>query len=86
MGWKEGFSGESFRKNWERLLPDERLDCGLAVAGYSFDLFEKDSSPTMSEGENALVCFLFRLLKKLQEMGTVPAVDWSAYAATLSKD
>ena len=31
--------------------------------------------------EGALIRFLFRVLSKLQSLGTVPAIDWAAYAA-----
>jgi hypothetical protein len=54
------------------------------VAGHSFDVFDGSVSYAVSEGSNALVFFLFRLLNKLQSLGTVPAIDWNAYAEQLS--
>jgi hypothetical protein len=34
--------------------------------------------------DGALIYFLFRLLGKLQSLGTVTAIDWSAYAAIVT--
>ena len=60
-----------------------QLDCGLAVSGSVFDTY----SGTLEVGPSgqALAYFLFRLLQKLQSLGTVPAIDWNAYAAALGK-
>jgi hypothetical protein len=77
--WTEGL-GTSFEKN----LPaddQERLDCGCALEHGAFDTFDGHLNVVGSEG--ALIYFLFRLLSKLQALGTVPAIDWSAYAATI---
>lgn len=80
--WADGF-GSTFTKLHRKLTGDRRLDCGLAVSGASFDTF--DGGYTFGPKDNALVFFLFRLLKRLQAVGTVPAVDWAAYAQQLSK-
>jgi hypothetical protein len=80
--WADGF-GSTFTKLHRKLTGDRRLDCGLAVCGASFDTF--DGSYRFGPKENALVFFLFRLLKRLQAVGTVPAVDWAAYAQQLSE-
>jgi len=80
--WADHF-GEAF-KAAHALLPDtQQLDCGLAVCGASFDIFNNDKSFTFGPNQNALIFFLFRLLQKLQSLGTVPAIDWNAYAAQL---
>jgi hypothetical protein len=83
IDWADGF-GEVFRKNHANLEGDRRIDCALAVSGASFDVFEGDGIFTAGPKENALVFFLFRLLQKLQSLGTVPAIDWNAYAKQLS--
>jgi len=62
-----------------------QLDCGLAVDGHSFDTFAPNHAFNYCKTENALVFFLFRLLNQLQSLGAVPAIDWNAYAARLSK-
>jgi hypothetical protein len=81
--WAEGF-GETFRKNHASLTGARKIDCGLAVSGASFDIFEGDGIYTTGPKDNALVFFLFRLLQKLQSLGTVPAICWNAYAKQLS--
>lgn len=82
--WKDGF-GESFKKCHAELTGLQRLDCGLAVDGHCFDTFADGGAFTFCRTENSLVNFLFRLLNQLQSLGTVPAIDWNAYASQLSK-
>jgi hypothetical protein len=82
VSWANGFQSESFHKTLSELVDHRHLDCGLAVHGGSFDLYE--GKLVYGPERNGLVFFLFRLLKKLQQLGTVPAVDWSAYAGTIS--
>lgn len=76
--WADGL-GVSFKG----ALPagDESLDCGCALEHGSFDSFDGNLQIVPSEG--ALIYFLFRLLSKLQSLGTVPAIDWSAYAKVI---
>ena len=78
--WADGL-GATFQKN----LPadaDELLDCGCALDDGAFDTF--DGLLTVCPSEGALIRFLFRLLSKLQSLGSVPAIDWSAYAAVIT--
>ena len=35
--------------------------------------------------KGALAHFLFRLLHRLQSLGTVPAVDWNRYASVIGQ-
>jgi hypothetical protein len=79
--------GESFQKNHKTFVGDERVDCGFAAEGASFDIFDDPDNFSYSFGprDNSLAYFAFRLLWKLQSLATVPAVDWMAYANTLSK-
>lgn len=83
--WKDGLAG-AFLENHVKLVDDMRLDCVLAVKDQSFDVFAKDGVPSFSPKGNALVFFVFRLLQKLQSLGTVPAIDWNAYAKQLADD
>jgi hypothetical protein len=79
--WADGL-GEHFLKN----LPTEdmeRLDCGCALDDGAFDSFDDCLKVVGSEG--ALIYFLFRLLARLQSLGTVPAIDWAAYASVINK-
>lgn len=77
--WSDGL-GEKFRNN----LPAAelaRLDCGCALAHGAFDTFGEGLQVVPPEG--ALIYFLFRFLSKLQSLGSVPAIDWAAYANVL---
>jgi len=85
VDWKDGFA-EAFEKCHAGLTGARKLDCGLAVDGHSFDTFASGGAFTYCKSENALVFFLFRLLNQLQSLGTVPAIDWNAYASQLSND
>lgn len=83
VDWTDGL-GTAFRNCHEELTGLNRLDCGLAVSGYSFDTFKPNGDFEFCNSVNALVYFLFRFLNQLQTLGTVPAVDWNAYASQLS--
>lgn len=82
--WTDNF-GKYFTKIHNSLSDIQKLDCGLAVSGASFDTFDADKSLTTRSNQNTLMFFLFRLLQKLQSLGTVPAIDWNAYAEQLEK-
>ena len=83
IDWANRFAADAFRENYNSLGDLQRLDCGLAVSGSCFDIY----SGTLEVGpsEQALAYFLFRLLQKLQSLGTVPAIDWNAYASVLGR-
>jgi hypothetical protein len=86
VDWVDCF-GESFQKNHKTLIGKKRVDCGFAAEGASFDSIANPNNFSYSFGpkDNSLAYFAFRLLWKLQSLATVPAVDWMAYANTLSK-
>jgi hypothetical protein len=79
--WANGMSGKPFLTNLNTLKGNKALDCGLALSNKSFDTF--DGKITVSPANNALAFFIFRLLQKLQSLGTVPAVDWNRYASVI---
>lgn len=83
IGWDDGFDAE-FLKTYRSLVNDRFLDCGLAVSGHCFDNYRRDTLPTTFSGRGSLAYFLFRFLEQLQNLGTVPAVDWTRYARSLS--
>ena len=83
--WSDGL-GETFRKHHQKLSGDKMLDCGFAVCGQCFDVFDGEAAYNYGPEENALAYFAFRFLHKLQTLATVPAVDWMAYAKNLSGD
>ena len=39
-----------------------------------------------SPAENSLAWFLFTLLKRLQDLGTIPAVNWDRYRDVLAPE
>lgn len=93
--WSDGL-GTTFKKCLKGLIAtNEQIDCGCALEHGSFDVFnydrvfehdgaidpnELDDKICLRRANNSLVYFLFRLLSRLQAIGTVSAVDWSAYA------
>jgi len=81
VDWADGL-GVAFCKNYSLLSGNRVLDCGFAARGASFDAF--DGQLVFGPEENALAFFAFRLLSRLQATATVPAVNWAAYASTLS--
>lgn len=76
--WADGLVGDPFSTNLRCLTDNRSLDCGLALSDRSFDTF--DGFMTFSPKGNSLSFFIFRLLQRLQSLGTVPAVDWNKYA------
>lgn len=79
--WSEGL-GATFAGH----LPsgaEGALDCGCALDHGAFDTFDGPLRVVGAEG--GLVFFLFRLLAQLQSLGSVPAIDWSAYARILER-
>lgn len=84
VDWVDGF-GESFQRVMESaaLSGESRIDCGCGLSHGAFDTFSEDGSLTFGEEGAGLVFFLFRLLNRLQSLGTVPAIDWNAYARVL---
>jgi hypothetical protein len=54
---------------------------GIALDTGAFEFAPTAATPlAYLPGDTALVHFLYRLLARLQALGTVPAIDWSAYA------
>lgn len=82
VDWADGLAGEHFSSNLAALSGTRSLDCGLALCDRAFDTFGGALAVTDTQG--SLAAFLFRLLQRLQSLGTVPAVDWNRYASVLS--
>lgn len=85
MSWSDGF-GTAFMSNHREYRDHQKIDCGLTADGHCFDVFSTDGCVFTNRGGNALICFFFKLLGKLQRTGTVPAVDWESYASQLSNE
>jgi hypothetical protein len=82
--WKDVF-GEAFQNCISKTDELSRLDMGCCLEKGSF-VIKYDSEiyafETSSEDESLIYYFL-KLLSKLQELGTVPALDINAYARAL---
>ena len=83
--WEEKFRSTAFQENHSVLIGDKVVNCGLAVEGGCFDTFDNNTLK-FGPDENSLAYFIFRLLQKLQTLGTVPAIDWNSYALALSRE
>lgn len=77
--WVDGF-GEAFRRNLDN-DGTSKLNCGCALEFGCFDFH--DGHLEVTAGEGALMFFLFRLLSKLQALGSVSAIDWVAYGRVI---
>ncbi len=79
--------GESLHTSLRDRPIEERLDLGCVVASGAFEPkydTKKLLNVEISTPENSLVYFFIRLLTRLQLLGTVPAIDYEAYARTLN--
>ena len=81
--WSGGLSSSSFNEN---LPSDEEccLDFVLTAKSGFYDGREKSDS-SLHEGEGAMMKGIFRLLQALQELGTVPAIDWAIYERVMEE-
>ena len=78
--WNPPF-GESFSESILGLNAVSRIDIGCSLKDGAF-LIEYDSRKTninLCPVKNALIFFFLKLLTRLQELGTVPAMDIGAY-------
>lgn len=82
VSWTDGLASKPFAETLASLTDTRTIECGLALSDRSFDTFTGALSVSATEG--SLAVFLFRLLQRLQSLGTVPAVDWNRYAAVFS--
>lgn len=78
--WNPPF-GDPFEKAIRGLEPQEHLDVGCALEAGAFEATrdEKEAQIAAWEGTNSLVRFLLVLLRRLQDLGTVPPIDFAKY-------
>ena len=81
--WKEGF-GQPFQKCIKQYLAEEQIDCGCVLKGGAFFFDYSEQILKTSKPEEGLVFFFLQLLIKLQQMGTVSAIDLNEYMSVLS--
>lgn len=82
--WAEGLRADAFTAHLLSLAGSRAIDCGVALSDRSFD--SCDGNLVLGAPGHGLAAFLFRLLHRLQSLGTVPAVDWNKYGAVISDD
>lgn len=90
-GWKQGLHSSSFRQQLASHSGDATLSLGLALEDQAFTLAYATNDLDLPHGKLefsgeacCLAWFLFTLLKRLQDLGTCPAVDWLRYRDVLS--
>jgi len=78
-GWKSD-AQPLLADHLSKHLGDRCLNLGIALDTGAFEFDPTAATPLhFIPGDTALVHFLYRLLARLQALGTVPAIDWSAY-------
>ena len=80
--------GDPFKAALEEGDDHARLDLGCAVLHGAFDVRYENGGReiTTSEPEASLMFFLLHLFGRLQQLGTVPAIDLAEYARQLEAD
>lgn len=79
--WKPAF-GAPFKKSLARVSNEGQLDLGCVLRHGAFEAnYGKSKQPTVTVGdaETGLTFFVLRLLRRLQSLGTVPAIDFKRY-------
>lgn len=89
--WNDGLQSVAFQQALDQLRGDQTLSLGLALEDQAFELCYPTFDLDVNHGELllsgascSLAWFLFTLLKRLQDLGTCPAVDWLRYRKVLS--
>lgn len=79
-GWKDGL-GKRFREELARHTKRRSVDLGCALDAGAFEVPEGGwpADVRVSPATTALATFFVSLVRRLQKLGTVPAIDWSAY-------
>ena len=82
--WNPPF-GERFGRVISQLPSEKRINIGCALQFGAFDVqYTEGSKPQIERDEkNALIFFFLRLLSRLQNLGTVPAIEIGEYAKSL---
>jgi hypothetical protein len=88
-GWAEAF-GEPFQRALTdtAATQDHQIDFGCVLEGGGFSAsYDSAGAPTVSHSEPsfAVMHFLLTLFRTLQSLGTVPAIDVSAYMKWLER-
>ncbi len=87
-GWSPAL-GDAFEDALRASPPDERLDLGCALCDGGFEVvYGEAGEPEVarSGAESSLIFFFLRLLHRLQQIATVPAIDYVEYSSLLVVD
>jgi hypothetical protein len=86
--WTPPF-GQKLRNGLAKLPPDHQLDIGCALLHGVFEARYPDQGSVdlaVVTGRRSLVQFLMRLMKQLQPLATVPAIDYAAYLERFQRE
>ncbi len=86
--WSPPF-GKAFTDALDELGPEQQLDVGCALLHGVFEaayVVGARVQVTAVTGAASLVEFLMRLLKRLQSLGTAPAIDYDAYLRRFAEE
>lgn len=91
--WTDGIAGTTGTKNIKKHTDDTRVDIGLALLDRAFDHVQPPFNTHMltkglhlSPPDTQLLWFCLRLFRRLQAIGTAPAVDLDLYEKALTHD
>jgi hypothetical protein len=78
--WKPGL-GKPLLHALNELAVEQKLDIGCTITEGAFEIeyFDGKTQLVKSDSSLSLVSFFFRLLAKLQNLGTVSAIDYKQY-------
>jgi hypothetical protein len=86
-GWSPAF-GDPFMNAMKEVGESGKLDLGCVLGHGSFEV--PGGSPVeevkLSDPDATLISFVLRLLRRLQEVGSVHAIDYAAYAGWIGDD
>lgn len=85
-GWTTGL-GQSFEDALADTAAEGRLDLGCVLGQGAFEIADREQPRvvTTSAPEVALVSLLLTLMRRLQGLGTAPAIDYEAYARWIDR-
>lgn len=82
-GWTLPF-GNAFEACLGVLEGDAKVDLGCVVEAGAFELQFNDGIE-VADADVALAFFFLRLLRRLQQVGTVPALDYDHYLGAIDR-